>query len=121
MSEGRGHARLREEIKREISTIVEFEAHDPVLKAAFPTVMDVELSVDARYAKVYVAIGAPEADKQAVMAAFRRDRGFLRTELAHRLSLRYTPQLEFILDETIERAMHLERLLHDEEDEIAPD
>lgn len=118
---GRGHARLREEIKREISTIVEFEARDPLLKAAFPTVMDVKLSVDARYAKVYVAIGAHEVDKHAVIGAFRRDRGFFRSALAHRLSLRYTPQLEFLLDETLERAMHLERLLSDEEDEIAPD
>ena len=121
MNAGRGRARLREEIKREISTIVEFEARDPLLKAAFPTVMDVTLSVDARYAKVYVAIGAHEVDKQAVIEAFRRDRGFFRTELAHRLSLRYTPQLEFILDDTVERAMRMERVLRDEDDEIAPD
>lgn len=120
MSTGRGHARLREEIKRELSGIVEFEARDPILKAAFPTVMDVKLSMDARYAKVYVAIGATAVDKQTVMAAFQRDRGFFRTELAHRLSLRHTPELEFVLDETIERAIRLQRLLQ-EEDEALPD
>ncbi|HCP32017.1 TPA: 30S ribosome-binding factor RbfA [Candidatus Acetothermia bacterium] len=121
MSEGHVHARLCEEIKRELSAIAEFEVRDPVLKEAFLTVMDVDLSVDARYAKVYIAIGTPSADKEAVMAVFRRDRGFFRTELARRLPLRYTPQLEFILDETVERAMQLERLLKDEEDEIASD
>ena len=121
MKAARGHARLREEIKRKISAIVEFEARDPVLKAAFPTVMDVKLSVDAHYAKVYVAVGASEADKRAVIAAFRRDRGFFRTELAQRLSLRYTPELEFVLDETIERARRMEKLLEDEQNTIALD
>lgn len=121
MNEGRAQARLQEEIKRELSAIVEFEARDPVLKKAFPTVMAVKLSADARHAKVYIAIGAATVDKQTVIAAFRRDRGFFRTELASRLSLRYTPKLEFILDEAVERAIRLERLLRDEEDEIVPD
>ncbi len=84
MSEGRARARLRKEIKRELSAIVEFEARDPLLKGAFPTVMDVKLSVDGQYAKVYVALAAPAVDKEAVLAAFRRDRGFFRTELAKR-------------------------------------
>jgi ribosome-binding factor A len=115
MSEGHGYARLCEEIKRELSAIVEFEARDPVLREAFPTIMAVKLSPDARYAKVYVAIGTSTADKRAVIAAFRRDRGFFRSQLAKRLPIRYTPQLEFILDETVEKALHLDQLLHDEE------
>lgn len=121
MSRGRIHARLQEEIKRELSAIVEFEARDPALRQAFPTVMDVKLSADARHARVYVALGNTMANKNTVMAAFQRDRGFLRSELAKHLSLRYTPQLEFLLDETVERAMRLKGLLQDEEDEIAPD
>lgn len=120
MNGGRGRARLQKEIKRKISAIVEFEARDPELKSAFPTVMDVKLSADVRYAKVYVAFGGTNVDTSAVMAALRRDRGFIRTELARRLSVRYTPELEFIHDETIERAMHVERLLQEEEDEIEP-
>ena len=115
MSEGHGYARLCEEIKRELSAIVEFEARDPVLREAFPTIMAVKLSPDARYAKVYVAIGTSTADKRAVLAAFQRDRGFFRSQLAKRLPIRYTPQLEFILDETVERTLHIDRLLHDEE------
>ena len=121
MTAGRGHARLQEEIKRKISSIVEFEARDPQLKSAFPTVMDVKLSADVRRAKVYVAFGTTDIDTPTVMAALRRDRGFIRTELARRLSLRYTPELEFVYDETLDRAKHVERLLQDEEDEITRD
>jgi len=116
----RGHPKQREEIKRELSAIIEFETRDPELKEAFPTVMDVKLSPDARYAKVFVALGAPEADKEAVMAAFHRHRGFFRSELARRLSLRYTPELTFVLDETVERSLRLERLLEEERREERP-
>ncbi len=118
MSEGHGKAKTREEIKRELSTIVEFESRDPVIQAAFPTVMDVKLSIDARYAKVYIAVGTAGVDKATVMEAFSRDRGFFRTQLAKRLTSRYTPQLEFLLDETVEWALRLEKLLQDEDDEF---
>jgi ribosome-binding factor A len=114
MTEEHTHGRLREEIKRELSAIVEFEARDPILREAFPTVMDVKLSPDVRYAKVYVAIGGVSVDKQAIMAAFQRDRGFFRSQLARRLPLRHTPQLKFILDETVERTLRLAQLLRDE-------
>jgi len=117
MADGRIQARLREEIKRELSSIVEFEARDPVIRDAFPTVMDVKLSADVHYARVYVAVDS-SVDRDAVLAAFRHDRGFFRTELAKRLPLRYTPQLEFILDDTMEWAMRINRLLKDEDNAI---
>ena len=120
MADGRIQARLREEIKRELSAIVEFEARDPAICDACPTIMDVKLSADAHYAKVYVAVDG-SADRDAVIAAFRNDRGFFRTELAKRLPLRYTPQLEFILDDTVEWAMRINRLLKDEDDAILSD
>ncbi len=120
MTDGRGKAKTREEIRRELSTIVEFEARDPVIRDAFPTVMDVKLSVDARYAKVYIALGATAVDKVEIVKAFARDRGFFRTQLAKRLTTRYTPQLEFIMDETVEWAMRLGKLLQDEDDELPP-
>ncbi len=118
MTDGRGRARAREDIKRELSTIVEFEARDPVIRDAFPTVMDVKLSVDGRYAKVYIALGDVTADKAEIIKAFARDRGFFRTQLAKRLTTRYTPQIEFVLDETVEWAMRLGKLLQDEDDEL---
>jgi len=120
MSGGRQRARLREEIQRELAAIIEFESRDPIVRNAFPTVMDVRLSVDARYAKVYVAAAAP-ADKELLLTAMSRDRGFYRSLLAERLSLRYTPELRFVIDETVERAIRLDDLLKDEDDEIRPD
>ena len=69
---------------------------------------------------MYIALGASGVDKVEIVKAFARDRGFFRTQLAKRLTTRYTPQLEFILDETVEWAIRLERLLHEEEDDAFP-
>jgi len=118
MSPGRSRQRLQEEIQRELAGIVEFESRDPVVVNAFPTVMDVRLSSDSRYAKVYVAAGA-DADRDELLAALIRDKGFYRSELAHRLALRHTPDLRFVVDETVERAIRLQQLLQDDDSELA--
>jgi len=107
--------RLQEDIQRELASIVEFESRDPVVREAFPTVMDVRLSVDARHAKVYVAAGT-DVDSDALHSALVRDQGFYRSELAHRLSVRHTPELQFIVDRTVERSLRLEQLLRDDGD-----
>jgi len=110
---GRKNARLREDIQRELSGILEFEGRDPVVRAAFPTVMDVRLSVDGRYARVYVAI-AGDVERDALKKALEQDRGFYRSMLAERLSLRHTPELRFVLDETVERSLRMQELLRDD-------
>ncbi|UCF10485.1 MAG: 30S ribosome-binding factor RbfA [Candidatus Bipolaricaulota bacterium] len=120
MTEGRFQARVREEIQRHLSEIVEFEARDPLIKSAFPTVMDVRLSPDGSHARIFVALGENVADREAVIRQFERDRGFFRSMLARRLEMRYTPELHFVLDETVERSMHLHSLL-DEDDLREPE
>ncbi len=117
MSSLRRNARLQEEIQRTLSEIFEFEGKDPVVRDAFPTVMDVRLSVDARHAKVYVALGQ-DADPETVLAALKKDRGFYRSLLAERLALRHTPELRFLIDQTVENALRLESMLHDEDEQL---
>jgi ribosome-binding factor A len=115
----RKNARLREDIQRELSGILEFESRDPVVRAAFPTLMDVRLSVDGRYARVYVAI-ASDVSRDDVQKALAQDRGFYRSMLAERLSLRHTPELRFVLDETVERSLRLQELLREDEADVQP-
>ena len=109
----RKRARLREDLQREIAAIVEFESRDPIVRAAFPTVMDVQLSSDARYARVFVAVGAA-ADPEELLRALEHDRGFYRSLLAQRLDVRHTPEIRFSIDRTVERAMRLEEILREE-------
>jgi len=110
----RKRERMREDLQRELAAIVEFESRDPVVRSAFPTVMDVRLSSDARYARVFVAATA-ETDKEEFIKALDHDKGFYRSLLAERLDLRHTPELRFVIDETVERAMRLEKLLREDD------
>ena len=116
----RRRARVREDLQRELAAIVEFESRDPIVRGAFPTVMDVQLSSDARYARVFVAAGGP-ADKEELLRALEHDRGFYRSLLAERLDLRHTPELRFVIDETVERAMRFETLLRSDDDVLDAD
>jgi len=87
--------KVREEIKRHLSEILEFEARDPRL--SWITVMEVRLSKDLRRATVYVsATGDATAEDEAI-EILKEQRGFFRSALAKRLRLRHTPELRFEL------------------------
>ncbi|MBC7219925.1 30S ribosome-binding factor RbfA [Candidatus Bipolaricaulota bacterium] len=92
-------SRLVSTIAREVARILEFEVKDPALRMALPTVMGVRLSPDREEAVVAVAVQGGVADVERVRAALVRDRGFIRTQLAHRLSMRRVPRLTFVLAE----------------------
>lgn len=106
----RTRARLTEDIARHLADILEFDVKDPVLRAAAPTVMAVRLSPDGAEAVVYVYVEGTSDERAKVLAALAHDHGFLRTQLAQRLSVRRVPKLTFELDETLDRALRLEEL-----------
>ncbi len=100
---------LGETIAHEVSDLIRTRMQDP--RIGFASVTGVELSADLRHAKVFVSVmGTPE-EQQATMQALHHGTGFLRRELAHRLSIRYTPELIFRLDESLERGSHVLDLL----------
>ncbi len=95
-------ARIEAEIQRELSDIIATEVRDPVLKEALPDIVGVELSPNGQRATVYVYAG-DEEKREEVLAAFARDAGFLRTELAHRVDLRRVPALRFRWDNPLKK------------------
>jgi len=97
-------------IQREISGLLEREVSDPRLSRLI-SVTGVTLSPDLRHAKVFVSTLGSEINKEDMLAGFNKASGFLRTELALRLKLRYTPQLSFHYDDSIERGARLLKLI----------
>jgi ribosome-binding factor A len=97
-------------IQREISGLLEREVSDPRLSRLI-SVTEVRLSPDLRHAKVFVSTLGSEINKEDMLAGFNKASGFLRTELAVRLKLRYTPQLSFHYDDSIERGARLLKLI----------
>lgn len=106
--------RVREEIKQEMSRILEFETRDPRFNLV--SVTEVKLSRDMRYATIYITKVGTKSEKEAACNALAESSGFLRSKLAHNLDLRHTPELEFKLDKTMEKAARIEQILAEEEE-----
>lgn len=86
------------------------EVHDPILQAHTITVPEVRMSPDLSLATVYVMpLGG--RDVQAVMDALERNKRFLRGELAHRVNLKFAPDIRFRRDERFDEAERIEKLL----------
>jgi ribosome-binding factor A len=93
-----------------VSELLQRKAKDPRL--GFITVTRVEVSPDLRHAKLLVSVlGSPEEREQS-LAALEHSLPFLRRELAHRLELRYVPELTVKFDPTIEYSTRIAELLH---------
>jgi len=87
---------------------------DPVLETAVVTVPEVRTSPDLRHATVYVMpLGGQNADE--VIAALNRNRKFLRGELAHRVTLKYMPDLKFEIDRSFDEGDRIDALLRSPE------
>jgi ribosome-binding factor A len=103
--------RINEEIKRELSIIIQNELKDPRLNAMI-SITRVDVTKDLRYAKVFVSIFGKEEEKASSLNALKSSAGFMRKEVGHRVNLRHTPELIIELDNSIEHGMHIESLLH---------
>ncbi|HWM46325.1 MAG TPA: 30S ribosome-binding factor RbfA [Xanthobacteraceae bacterium] len=86
------------------------DLHDPVLAGHVITVPEVRMSPDLRQATIYVMpLGGK--DTEAVLAALERNKRFLRGEIAHRVNLKFAPDVRFRIDERFEEAERIEKIL----------
>lgn len=101
-------------LQREISSILQFEMKDP--KLGFVTVTDVQCTNDLSQAKVYVSFLGKQERNDAGMRILNRSKGFIRSTLAKKLTIRKTPDLIFIQDKSLEQGNRIEKILHDIEE-----
>lgn len=99
--------RIAEQIQRELAELIRLEVKDPRVKKV--TLTDVEVSNDHSHAKIYFT--SLDGDSPDLLQGLERAAGFLRSQLAHAMKLRITPQLHFIYDASIERGAHLSQLI----------
>jgi len=97
--------RIARELRREISDILRNEVKDP--RIGFVSLTDVEVTADVRQAKVFFSVMGDDSDKRRALEALRAAGGFIRTEVARRIRLRHVPELQFVLDESIERGVRV--------------
>ncbi|MGN0549328.1 MAG: 30S ribosome-binding factor RbfA [Acutalibacteraceae bacterium] len=102
--------RVSEDIKREIIAVIR-ELKDPRVMDKMLTVVRVEVSSDASYAKVYIsAMEGLETAKEAVKG-LKSATGYIRREVGKRLHLRKTPELNFVADDSIEHGMNIVKMM----------
>ncbi|MFD1177237.1 30S ribosome-binding factor RbfA [Paenibacillus puldeungensis] len=101
--------RVSEQIKKELSVLIQSELKDP--RIGFVTVTGVEVTPDLSQAKVYLSVFGDDEKKNESLKGLEKANGFLRTELGKRIRLRHTPELIFKIDESIAYGSRIEKLL----------
>lgn len=110
--------RVAEQIRKEIADLLMKGVKDP--RIGFVSVMEVRMSPDLRVATVYVSLFGEEKEKKSSLIGLQQSSGWVRKEIGKKLRLRYTPEIRFIEDTSLDRVFHLEetfRQLHESEEE----
>jgi ribosome-binding factor A len=107
----RRQIQVAEEIQQIISVLLQRELKDPGI--GFVSITQVDVTQDLKYARVHVSIMGSEEEKRDTMAALERARGFIRREIASRMSIRQVPEIQFRLDRGLEYSDRINRLLNE--------
>jgi ribosome-binding factor A len=102
-------ARIADQIQRSLAEVIRLELRDP--RVGLVTLTGVELSRDQSHAKVFYTVMGTGPEVEAAGRGLANAAGFLRSELAHRLTTRKVPELHFEFDESVERGVRLSRII----------
>jgi ribosome-binding factor A len=107
---------LGEVIAEELSDLIRTRMKDP--RIGFASVTNVEVSADLRHAKVFISVMGSAEDQRATIRALDHANGFLRHELAQRLTIHHTPEIVFRLDESLARGARVLELMQQVHDQV---
>ncbi len=102
--------RVAKQIKKDVSQIIGTELKDPRI-SGITSVTGVEMSKDLRYASIYVSIYGDNSERDLTLAVLDKASGFVRSEIGRRIRLRYTPEISFHLDNSIEYGNRIDKII----------
>ncbi|MEE1009399.1 MAG: 30S ribosome-binding factor RbfA [Agathobacter sp.] len=108
--------RINEEVMRELSNIIRGEIKDPRINP-LTSVVAVEVAPDLKTAKAYISVLGDEESQRKTIEGLKSAEGFIRRTLAKNINLRNTPEIKFILDQSIEYGVEMSRKI----DEVTKD
>ena len=106
------NTRINGEVQKELSNIIRGEIKDPRINP-MTSVVTVEVAPDLKTCKAYISVLGDEAAQKDTLAGLKSAEGYIRTKLAHTVNLRNTPQIRFILDQSIEYGVNMSKLIND--------
>lgn len=104
--------RINSEVQRELGNIIRNEVKDPRI-SPMTTVVNAEVTPDLKYCKAYISVLGSEEAAQNTVKGLRSAVGYIRSRLAQSVNLRNTPEITFILDQSIEYGVRMSRLIDD--------
>ena len=103
--------RVAEAVREVVSMAILAELKDPRIRDV--TVTYVEVSADLRHAKVHVSVMGDQRRQDLSLRGLQNAAGFLQSKIARQIELRYTPRLEFMLDQGVKRSIEISRILNE--------
>lgn len=101
--------RVAEQMKKELADIISRKLKDP--RVGFVTVTDVAVTGDLQQAIVYITCLGSAKEREETMKGLEKAKGFIRSEISHRIRLRITPEISFEFDSSVEYGNRIDTLL----------
>ena len=114
------NTRINGEVMRELSNIIRGEIKDPRINP-MTSVVSVEVSPDLKQCKAYISVLGDEESQESTLEGLRSAEGYIRRELAHTINLRNTPEIIFIIDQSIEYGVNMSRFIDEVNKDIKDD
>lgn len=111
------NTRINGEVQKELSHLISQEMKDPRIHP-MTSVVSVEVSPDLKHAKAYISVLGDEKAREDTYAGLKSASSFIRAQLAKTVNLRNTPEITFIMDQSIEYGIHMSHLIDDVNAEI---
>ncbi|PXV93593.1 ribosome-binding factor A [Lachnotalea glycerini] len=106
------NTRINGEVLRELSNIIRGEIKDPRINP-MTSVVAVEVAPDLKSCKAYISVLGDEESQKNTIEGLKSAEGYIRTKLAKTINLRNTPEIKFILDQSIEYGINMSKLIDD--------
>lgn len=106
------NTRINEEVMRELSNIIRGEIKDPRINQ-LTSVVSVEVAPDLKQCKAYISVLGDEESQKSTLEGLKSAEGYIRKQLASRINLRNTPEIKFIIDQSIEYGVNMSKLIDD--------
>ena len=106
------NTRINGEVQKELSSIIRNEVKDPRI-APMTSVVSVEVAPDLKTCKAYISVLGDEKEAEDTLAGLRSAEGYIRRQLAASVNLRNTPEIRFILDQSIAYGVSMTKLIDD--------
>lgn len=104
------NTRINGEVMKELSMIIRQEIKDPRIHM-LTSVTAVEVAPDLKTCKAYISVMGSQEEKKNTILGLRSAVGYIRRQLAKNLNLRNTPEIQFVLDESIEYGVHMAKMI----------